>query len=436
MATNRIDPAEALELPADFEARERLKLRPDFTFAHGAARMRWDEPHHVLIEFDYLRAEARSGELKGQITVTSNAPSSAGLLHRASLNLSSTQGRTALVRQLVARAKDQGVDWNALIEQACYQTIEAYREGEPAILLRNAKRPNDAGWLLPPLILGRLPTILFGDGGSAKSYLALAAAVSIHSGLELLSIKPTARINVAYLDWEFDAWEHRDRMRRLVGNDMPDVVYVHCAGPLRDQVDRLQRVIREKEIGFVVIDSVGMACEGPPEEAQSALGFFDALRSLGVGALCVAHVNRSGDTDRPFGSTFWHNSARSTWYAKKQQEAAASTLTVGLFNRKSNTGPLASPIGFTLAFDETQTSIERTDVRDVPELAGQVPLKYRIATEIGSGALSIPELVKRIGGSDTAIRKACERDTGKLFARIPGLDGVIKFGLLAREPEA
>jgi hypothetical protein len=292
--------AQVVPLPSDFVAREQLKQHPDFTFKHGAARLRWDSPQHVLVEFDYLRADNRSGELRGQITVTSNAPGSHGLLHRANLNLTSTQARTACVKQLASRGKDQGVDWNALVEQACYLTVEAHRAGEPAILLRNAERPADAGWLLPPIVLGRLPTIIFGDGGTAKSYLSLAAAISIHSGYELLSIKPSARVNVAYLDWEFDAYEHRDRMRRLVGEDMPGIVYVPCVGPLRDQVDRLQRVIREHDLGFVVIDSVGMACEGPPEEAQSALGFFDALRSLQVGALCVAHVNRSGDTDRPF----------------------------------------------------------------------------------------------------------------------------------------
>jgi AAA domain len=417
-------------LPADFLAREHLKQRPDFTFKHGAARLRWDTPQHVLVEFDYLRADNRSGELRGQITVTSNAPGSDGLLHRANLNLTSTQARTACVKQLASRDKDQGIDWNALVEQACYLTVEAHRAGEPAILLRNAERPADAGWLLPPIVLGRLPTILFGDGGTAKSYLSLAAAISIHSGYELLSIKPSARVNVAYLDWEFDAYEHRDRMRRLVGEDMPGIVYVPCVGPLRDQVDRLQRVIREHDIGFVVIDSVGMACEGPPEEAQSALGFFDALRSLQVGALCVAHVNRSGDTDRPFGSTFWHNSARSTWYAKKQQEAAASTLTVGLFNRKSNIGPLSAPLGFTLAFDDNQTTIERTDVRDVPELAGQVPLKARMIRALGSGALTYVELSTDLGADGPALRQVVHRYPD-LFVRIPGLDGIARIGLAA-----
>jgi hypothetical protein len=97
--------------------------------------------------------------------------------------------------------------------------------------------------------------------------------------------------------------------------------------------------------------------------------------------------------------------------------------------------PIANPVGFTFSFDEGQTAIERTDVREVPELAGQMPLKFRIANEIGRGALTIAELVKRLGESDTAIRKACERDTGKLFARIPRVDGATRFGLAAQEAE-
>lgn len=407
--------------------------RPEFSFDRGAARIEWDAPQLVLIEFDYLRAEARSGELRGQITIHSSAPGSTGLLHRANLNLTSTQGRTAVVKQLASRTSDQGLDWDALLERACMLTIDAYRAGEPAILLRDAEKPPDAGWLLPPIVLGRLPTILFGDGGTAKSYLSLAAAISIHSGCELLQITPTTRLNVAYLDWEFDAWEHRDRMHRLVGEDMPGIVYVPCAGPLRDQVDRLQRIIREREIGYVIIDSVGFACEGPPEEAQSALGFFNALRALEVGALCVAHVNRSGDTERPFGSAFWHNSARSTWYAKKQQDAASSTLAVGLFNRKSNIGPLASPIGFTFAFDSIQTTIERTDVRDVPELASQVPLKFRISRSLSTGAKTYVELAAELDADVDSVSKAIRREEGKMFTRVLNSDGVHRFGLLARQ---
>ena len=66
--------------------------------------------------------------------------------------------------------------------------------------------------------------------------------------------------------------------------------------PAPDRV-RGRRVRRRRRLG--------LAFGGPPEEAVSALATYDAIGSLGVGALCTAHVNRNGDTDRPFGSTYW-----------------------------------------------------------------------------------------------------------------------------------
>lgn len=406
--------------------------KPTFKLNRGAVRLEWDAPEHVVIEFDYLRTEPRTGELRGQVAIRSSAPGMVGLVHRANLNLTSTQGRSTVVKQLMKRANEQGLDWDALLEEACFLTVEAFRKGEPMRLLRDANQPPEAGWLLSPLVLGQLPTIWFGDGGTAKSYLALAAGISIQTTWELLSIKPSTQLNVAYLDWEFDDWEHKDRMRRLVSADMPAIMYKRCHGPLRNQVDELQRELREHEIGFVIIDSVGAACDGPPEEAQSALGFFDGLRALEVGALCIAHMNRSGDTSRPFGSTFWHNGARATWYMKAQQDAATAAITVGMFNRKSNTGPLANPLGFILSFDKDSTAIERTDVRDVPEFAGQLSIRQRIAREVDQGALSLNELTQRLGEPYDSIQKTVKRGVeSKYFARIPGVDGVIRFGLAA-----
>ena len=72
----------------------------------------------------------------------------------------------------------------------------------------------------------------------------VAAAASIQAGTEHpLRIRPTARLNVLYADWEFSPEEHRDRLERLCGRD----------------------------IGFIVIDSVAAVCDGPPEAAEVAM---------------------------------------------------------------------------------------------------------------------------------------------------------------------
>jgi hypothetical protein len=241
-----------------------------------------------------------------------------------------------------------------------------------------------------------------------------------------------SRQAIAYLDWEFDAWEHRGRMHRLLpeGAEQPDVTYRQCSGPLRDQVDSLQRLIRERSIKYIVIDSVGLACDGPPEEAEAALGFFQALRALDVGALCIAHANRAGDTERPFGSVYWHNSARMTWYVKRVQEAGGDTVDIGLFNRKSNTSALSRPLGFRFTFDELRTTIERTDVRDVPQLAGQVGWKERMTHALRSGAMSYAELADVLEGDVETISRVARRYDGKLFTLVAGDDGKKRVGLV------
>ena len=61
----------------------------------------------------------------------------------------------------------------------------------------------------------------------------------------------------------------------------------------------------------------------------------------------IAHVNKSDQGDqKPFGSTFWANGARATWFVTKSGESGdGSQFTLGLFNRKANTGPLRPAAG-------------------------------------------------------------------------------------------
>jgi hypothetical protein len=69
---------------------------------------------------------------------------------------------------------------------------------------------------------------------------------------------------------------------------------------------------------------------------------------VGAGSLHLAHVNRSDTGDKkPYGSSFWHNGARATWNIKTaDQIPGARKLTIGLYNRKTNIGPLRAAVGF------------------------------------------------------------------------------------------
>ena len=154
-------------------------------------------------------------------------------------------------------------------------------------------------------LLDRHPVILFGDGGVAKSYLALFfAGELVRRGLRVL-----------YADWELDAGDHSDRLQRLFGADAPQVMYARCVRPMTYEAERLARLVRQHKCDYIVCDSVVFACDGPPEAAESAQRYFQALRQIGVGSLNLAHTTKSDDADKkPFGSAFWHNGARNVEY--------------------------------------------------------------------------------------------------------------------------
>ena len=287
------------------------------------------------LRIERLRRER--SELVGELTVSSSLPgtrSPNGVLHVADMNVSSARARTERARILAERANTADVDWTGLLEDLCQSVIAAERAGQPATLLRDVIRPPVGedividGIRLPR----RLPVGLFGDGGDAKSYLALRIATRLAA----------LGMRVLFADWEFAAEDHRDRLERLCGPDMPELWYVRCERPMTAEADRLRRIVAQERIDYFIADSVAFACDGPPEAAEVAAGYFRGLRRIGpIGSLNTAHVRQENGDQKPFGSAFWHNGFRSTWFVKRSTETAESDrIEIGLFNRKANTGPL------------------------------------------------------------------------------------------------
>lgn len=407
-------------------------MTADYAFSaeQGIYRSEWGAPIHLLIETDMVRQE-RSGDVAGEVTVRSTAPGDDRHLHTARTTLSGTRARSDLARHLSQRTSR--VDLAALmelVERHFVRTIRAFRDGEPAILLRDAPQPLDAGYPLAPLAHASLPSIVFGDGGSGKSWLAMLVAASLQAGvpyIDGLAVHSTR--NVAYLDWEMSAWEHRQRLRQVTGTEMPPLVYVPCVAPLRDSVDRLRRIARDSGISFWIVDSVAPACGGEPESAEVAAAYFNALRALGGGSLSVAHMTKGGDgaEHKPFGSAFWHNLARLTWFAKGTE--TPSGMTVGLFNRKNNIGRLHDPLGISLEFEGDSVRASTSDVAASPVLAERLPLWRRIHPLLRTGPMTLHEIAEELDASVEAVRLSVKRSPA--FQRLSGPNGIERWGLAA-----
>lgn len=390
----------------------------EFVGAQDIYTARWPQ-FGLEIEFDLLRTTS-GGDLTAQATVRDASEGGQRVVHVGRVTLTGARSLSDYATYVTKLDQQRFKDFNRMLARAARQTVVEHRKGEPAILLKDAQPRPDGGWLLRPLVRADGATILYGDGGSGKSYLALAIAAALQAGdAELLGMMPTTTLRVGYLDWEWEASDHLERLRKLLGDHLPEIVYVPCRLSLAEELDRLRTIIREHQLDFLIVDSVALACDGPPEAAEVTMRFFGALRRLGLPSLCLAHVNRSGDVSRPFGSVFWHDSARATWFVERQPESDLLSLTVTLSNKKLSGGARQPPIALEFEFETGRTFIRRIDVSDVVREDEPKAAHVQVAEELRSGPHSYRELAGRLGLPEATVRKAVQRSVDH-FVEIPG----------------
>jgi hypothetical protein len=378
----------------------------------------------VSLDIDRLRRERH--ELFGELTVTCQLRGTRtvdGVLSVGTFNLSSPTARTQRAKLLREQSETE-LDFLSYLEELCQRTIAAERNGTPARPLQYFERPGPDGehdvdgWRL----LRDHPTIGFGDGGGGKSYLALygAGTLARHG------------VNVLLADWELSGGDHHDRIVRLFGEDAPTIHYIRCERPLIDEADRIRREVRRLSIDYWIADSIAPACGGPPEAAEHATEYFRAVRQIGVGSLHLAHVNRSESGDqKPFGSSFWHNLARATFFIKQADVSAdGRQVTLGLFQRKANLGPIRPAIGFQFAFDGLRTIVSRTDLAE-SELAPKLSIAQRMTHLLRQRPRPVAEIAAELEESVDAVKKAVSRNV-RMFTRVPNVSGVDAIALVER----
>jgi hypothetical protein len=380
----------------------------------------------TVLELDRLRRERH--ELIGELSVKCGMPGARTVdgdsLSIADFNLSSARARQDRAKLLAARSDLGDFDWDGLVEELCQRVLKAERTGQPATDLRLVPRSMAGddlieieGFALPK----RHPSILFGDGGTAKSYMALYVAGKLaQSG-----------IPVAYFDWELAAEEHRDRLERLFPDHMPKILYARCERPLVHESDRLRRIARDAGIEFVIYDSVAFACDGAPEDAETAGRYFRAVRQIGGGSLHVAHMTKGEHGDKkPFGSVFWYNGARSIWFAQVADSSREDdVLEIGLFHRKANLGRVRPPAGFSITFSEDRTVFGRTQVADSPDLASQLSIRQKMVHILRNGAVDSLKIASELDADLETVKRTARRYKN-LFVVI---EGGGRIGLLERK---
>lgn len=373
------------------------------------------------VQLTVRRIRHDGGALRGYVDVEFKAPGRGNPRERLAgelLNISSGRDRSGFANRLQERKP--GIEWRNLVDAFCVQ-VEARESAGPTLAwVGNLPAPIDGGWLVDGLIQRKQTTGIHGDGSVGKSFLALAVAVSLKTGLEVVpGFRPSARCNAIYCDYETDDDTMNARVQMIaagLGVDPPDIAYYRMEQPFADSIEWLLPKVQEHQVGLVIVDSVEAAMSGssgngaPANDAPAKMN--RALRQLGVAALLVDHINSEQAAQKeavrtPYGSRFKRNWQRMSFHLKQSREPGPDKVKhLGLFNTKFNNGEEGQVTGLAWGIGDGVCQWWAEDIDD-PELEEALPSVERIAAYLRREGPSQPSVI----AEDTGIKQATVRST-------------------------
>ncbi|MDP9476533.1 MAG: AAA family ATPase [Actinomycetota bacterium] len=246
-----------------------------------------------------------------------------------------------------------------------YDGIDDLKHSIQALSFSGREKPAPRGWLVDNIIWQGHATSWFGEGGVAKSLLALHLALTIaaesRSYWMAFAVKT---VPVLYLDFELDADEQHRRALDLAAGmgleGIPENFYYLSAATL-PPVEAFRIAAEECRrlgVGLVIVDSVGFALEGDSETARDVLGFFRAciqpLRDAGASPLLIDHQSKVVKGERysdkqAFGSVYKTNAVRSSFQIRGLSDQGEITAT--FTHKKNNFGWKEKDFSLKVAFD-------------------------------------------------------------------------------------
>lgn len=327
-------------------------------------------------------SDGMSGDLKIITRLAGVKTGENGLMHHARFNLTSSQTRNGLAKLLESRTPGLNMDWFDGLEALCQNVLLAESLGQPYLEIGNQPiERSNVRYAVDPLVPANVTSLLYGPGGSGKSVIALACALSVRLHREIIpGIAPAMKGPILYLDWETDGPVINERAQAIcagIGVEAPLITYRRCIRPLADEAEEIANAVAERGIVYMVIDSAGMAMGSGGEHGdanESTLRLFDAIRHIGISTQLIDHVSkqemRTGKGKSvgllPYGSIYKVNLARSAWEIRDVTEDTDVVPQVALVHTKSNDSRLLPQIG--LEIDWQPGAITFHSVEISPEI--------------------------------------------------------------------
>jgi hypothetical protein len=376
------------------------------------------DEYRVLVDKVALRFRSLTSHHDGPTAILEVVDMLAGgRPHVDRLALLSSRTRATLAKTLAIRWGDH--PWSVILDDACHAVYEAFSAGEPAESLE-PEEPDETAWLVDGLIPLDATTVLYADGGSLKSWFALALGVAALRNEPLANSARWCvrrRRSVLYLDWETDRRTHGRRLYRLLAGlgleSCPEgLAYMRLAGrPLHISIQSVAGEVSRLGADLVIVDSLGLACGDEPETAAANLRTLGVLSTLPTTKLVVTHVNAQtavtpNGPGRPYGSVYVRNVARSAIEARSEPQGDGRVL-VTYYHRKANDTELAETTALTWCFSKFLSGPVTVEVAD-PDLQ-HATLPERIEQALGRGAKSATLLAEELGTPANAIRATLGR---------------------------
>lgn len=391
--------------------------------------------------------ETRDGDIRCECKVTYSDALQTGTAYSGRLLLIGPNSLRDVVNAL-----NKAVDyphWQPLLSQARDLAKERFRTGEPPTDLREEMEQAATRYLVRPFVLDRGITIFYGSEESAKSLTMTTLAVAIASGQEIGGLVAEDVGPVAYLDWEDDAGTARERLVALcagagISVDSCHIEHKRMVASLDESKREVKQWLGKIHARMAIIDSLGMACGGDPNDPSLLIKTMIAARSLDVPVAAIHHLAKDAkDKSRPYGSVYAAAEARMTWLVEKEdaQKREPGKLKIALTNMKANRSKRHPRQSFEFVFDtDDDTEALRavsvrplgfTDTLDVGKGAGQ---KWRIMDALKGKPLSVDEIAERTGITKASIRTQLSRHEDMFHKNDDGKWGIYEVSTRTDEP--
>lgn len=325
------------------------------------------EDEQIRTVITRLRPPTREGKIYGQLKIHTELQNvNSNTLYSCQHNFNYAKDKEDVLRWLKKQVNSDnyppslsGINWTNLVSHIFNEACRIAMSGESYKVIDTCGEIIPPKYLVYPFAPLNNPAIVFGDGGSGKSLLAIIIYIiaSLPWKDSKLGITPRGiPAKGLYLDWERDEDTQKLRLQLLekgLGLPALELNYLRCYNSFADNLDNIRRELEGAEAEFLIIDSLAGACGGDLIGSDPATKFYNAERSLGLTSVIIAHNAKGEGPKSIYGSAIFEHRTSSVWELRKSQEVGSNVLNLGLFHRKSNLSGFHKPLGFQLTFNES-----------------------------------------------------------------------------------